>query len=367
MSNKKLRVFLVCLWALLTGLTTVVAQPTNPVVVVDLLVVYTPAARIAAGGAEAIQSQVRQAILETDRVFQNSRVAARVRLVRCSEIFYEESGNLFGDLEALRSTNDGFMDEVHSLRNEVAADLVCLVAEEPYDVSFYSLQGPSSANAFSAIRLSALTGGYFLPAALSFNFGCQQEREFANSSGAFPYAYGFSFWGEDGIWYSTVESSSGVRVPYFSNPALEYKGAFLGIPRGEPNAADNTRVLNQTAPLVAAFHGGANRTIPPHVRLLLPPLETNVAAGQPITFLAEASDLDGTVSTVEFFADGQRLGGASKPPYVLSISNLPPGQHVLVSAATDNSGVESVSEFTTIFVGPANDDFARRTAISGND
>src|ERR1035441_8961469 len=196
---------LTVLLAALLRVSTSGAQAASEVSVVDLLVVYTPAASGGAGGAAAIQSQVRQAVVEANSVLQNSLVNARIRLVGLSEIAYQESGSVAKDLDRLRGTNDGFMDEVHALRIQLGADLVCLVTETGDDAWFYGLQGPSAANAFSVIRRPFLTGGYYLPVTLSFNFGCQLERPYADSVGAFPYAYGYSFHGTDGVSYSTVE------------------------------------------------------------------------------------------------------------------------------------------------------------------
>src|SRR4051812_32577754 len=169
------------------------AESGGKVFISDLLVVYTAAARSAAGGASAIQSQIEAAVLEANVTLVNSRVSARVRLVGTAEVAYQESGSLWNDLSRLRNPNDGLMDEVHVFRDEVGADLVCLVTEKGFDYELYGLQGPSAASAFSIIRRHSLTGSYALPVTLSFNFGCQLERPYADSVAAFPYSYGHSF------------------------------------------------------------------------------------------------------------------------------------------------------------------------------
>ena len=127
--------------ALLAPFPVVMASLLPPIPMA-LLVVYTPAASGGAGGAAAIQSQVRQAVVEANSVLQNSLVNARIRLVGLSEIAYQESGSVAKDLDRLRGTNDGFMDEVHALRVQLGADLVCLVTETGDDLWFYGLQGP---------------------------------------------------------------------------------------------------------------------------------------------------------------------------------------------------------------------------------
>ena len=51
-----------------------------------------------------------------------------------------------------------------------------------------------------------------------------------------------------------------------------------------------------------------------------------------------ASDPDGTVAKVEFFADGAKVGEATNSPYTLAWNSPALGGHVLRAVATDNKG-----------------------------
>ena len=348
-------------WA---GASSAFAQFTNKAVVVDLLVVYTPAAREAAGGSDAICSQIQSSLLEANFVFQNSRVNARLRLARAAEVDYVESGSVSNDLERLRNPHDGFLDDVPSLREQCAADLACLVTETGSDWDFYGLQGPSAANAFSVIRRRDLVGRGDLPVALSFNFGCQLERPYADSVGAFPYSYGYSFQGDWGVTYSTVEAFSGQRLPFFSNPDILWQSSPAGVSADQAYPADNARTLNQTAPIVGAFRGKAVLTVPPSVHLISPTNGASIAFGDAFVCKADATDADGTVARVDFFAGEKLIGTVSNAPFRLVCSSLPVGQQVVAAVATDNQGAQSV-ELATIMVRPANDDFERRQVIEG--
>ena len=217
------------------------------ITLVDLMVLYTPAARTAAGGSDAIGSQIQASVREANSVFLNSRVQMRVRLVHAAEVHYAESGLVATDLARLRDPQDGFMDEVHAWRDQFNADLVCLITERGFDYQFYGLQGPSTNSAFSILRRPYLVGQNGLAVTLSFNFGCQLERPYADSVGAFPYSYGHSFRAPDGTKYGTTDSAQWPRLPWFSNPDLRFQGVSTGIPAGRPFAADNARTLNQTA------------------------------------------------------------------------------------------------------------------------
>ena len=343
------------------------AQSPSPVTVIDLLMVYTPAARRGAGGGQNIQSQIQAAVMEANIVLQNSRVNARLRLVRAAEVAYEESGSVSNDLARLRDPKDGFMDGVHTLRDQCAADLVCLVTETGSDWWFYGLQGPSAANAFSVIRRAYLTGGGYLPVVLSFNFGCQLERRYADSVGAFPYSYGYSFTDTNRASFSTVEAFSGTRLPFFSNPGIQYHGVAAGLPAGMLNAADNSRGLNLTAPMVAAFRGGAAVTLPPTIRLTSPLEGFRVRQGTPVGLGATASDADGAVTRVDFYADQTWVGRATHAPFTCSWSNAPCGTHALKALAQDDVGATTTSDAVTMTVSPTNDDFIRAVVLSGTN
>lgn len=342
-----------------------VPQAAREVSIVDLLVVYTPAAREGAGGVSAIELLARQAVTEANTVLQKSLVDARLRLVKVCEVGYAESGSVSNDLQRLRKSGDGFLDEVQTLRNQCGADLVCLVTETGEDWWFYGLQGPSAENAYSVIRRQFLVGSYYFPVTLSFNFGCQSDRSHADSVGAFPYAYGWVFEGSDRKTYSTVEGFSGERLPFFSNPRISHKGKSAGMPAGQPFAADNSRVLNLTAPIVAAFRGETNRTIPPSVSLISPTNDAILSAAGPLRCLANASDSDGSIVRVDFYANGALLGSSASPPFQLKCSDLLPGRYTLIAVAVDDAGVQSVSEPAKILWRPPNDDFADRQIVSG--
>ena len=166
------------------------AETGQPVSVINVLVLYTPQASAGAGGPAAILQEINQALVEANTVFQNSHINARVHTRAGDGINYEESGSVSNDLAKLRNPGNGVLAQAHQLRESVGADLVCMVTETGDDWWFYGLQGPSVENAFSIIRQPFLTGGYYFPVVLSFNFGCQLERPYADSVGAFPYAYG---------------------------------------------------------------------------------------------------------------------------------------------------------------------------------
>lgn len=71
--------------------------------------------------------------------------------------------------------------------------------------------------------------------------------------------------------------------------------------------------------------------------------------GDALLLTANASDSDGTITRVEFWADGQKLGDATTPPYVWSWSGPRTlGAHTLWASAVDDAGATTTSPTATV-------------------
>ena len=70
-----------------------------------------------------------------------------------------------------------------------------------------------------------------------------------------------------------------------------------------------------------------------------------------ITIVADASDADGSIFVVEFFANGNYLGTSATEPYSFVWPQVPPGRYALQAKATDNSGRRTWSPTVHIQVG----------------
>jgi len=220
--------------------------------VIDVLVAYTPATQSLYGtqGAEAL---IIQAVAEANQAYVNSKMSTRLNLVRSVLTSYTESGDMNTDLSRLRTTSDGYMDELHALRNSYGADLVSLIENAPqYCGLAYrmaTLSASFASSAFSVVHHSCATGYYSFAHEIGHNQGAHHDA--ANASGAiFPYAYGY----QDPLnRFRTVMSydcsGSCTRAALFSrgdNP-------IYGVPTGDVSYAANAVAIDQTAPTVAAF------------------------------------------------------------------------------------------------------------------
>ena len=97
--------------------------------VIDVAVFYTSAARENTGGTDEIATAIDLMVAETNMAYMNSGANQRINLVAAEEVVgYRETNDLATDIFRLRSTSDGYMDEIHDIRDEVAADIVLLIA-----------------------------------------------------------------------------------------------------------------------------------------------------------------------------------------------------------------------------------------------
>src|SRR5206468_9821653 len=82
--------------------------------------------------------------------------------------------------------------------------------------------------------------------------------------------------------------------------------------------------------------------VPPTVEITNPTRGAFFVAPATVTLSALASDADGTVTNVEFFAPG-KVGEVRASPFSLTISNVSAGHYTLTSKATDDSGEVSAA------------------------
>lgn len=106
-------------------------------------------------------------------------------------------------------------------------------------------------------------------------------------------------------------------------------------------------------------------TTPPVLTITSPLDGMAFIAGTNITLSAWSHDYDGSISKLQFYANGTVLGSTTNSSISLIWSNVPPGYHDIYAKATDNLGV-STTEYLSLTVRPPNDNFTNATAIVGS-
>ena len=89
---------------------------------------------------------------------------------------------------------------------------------------------------------------------------------------------------------------------------------------------------------------------PPKIALTLPLHWTNFSPGTNITLSVTASDVNGSVTNVEFFLGTNKFGNVTNAPYQLTWSNATSGLYTISARAFDNGGITRTSFSRTISV-----------------
>ncbi len=250
-------------------------------VTIDVMVVYTSAAANASGN---IESDIQLAVDWANVAYRNSGIQQTLELVHTEQVDYVEFDNLYIDLDHLTDI-DGYMDNIHDLRNTHNADLVSLWIEKCTPDAcglawLLKIVSPTSENiGFSVVaQEEANTPIYVFAHELGHNMGADHdkyalcegyEREpdecvlEPGEAGAYDDSRGYVHISDSASnsWitimayeeecYDYFDVFEGCRViNHFSNPNVTYNSVATGN-----NLANNALTLNNTAETVAAFRG----------------------------------------------------------------------------------------------------------------
>ncbi|HEX2852082.1 MAG TPA: Ig-like domain-containing protein [Opitutaceae bacterium] len=160
-----------------------------------------------------------------------------------------------------------------------------------------------------------------------------------------------------------ISVGSATSAPYRATWTPTGGGTFLIT----AEVTDNTGNVTTSLPVTVNVSG--NRV--PLVSITAPAIgaTTQVGTGaSPATLTVSASDPDGTIRSVDFYASGVLIGSRTSPPYTVTWTPTAEGIYQLTAVATDNSfasttsaavpvlavatgGSSSVNVFTGIYVG----------------
>ncbi|MDW3094990.1 MAG: Ig-like domain-containing protein [Gammaproteobacteria bacterium] len=141
--------------------------------------------------------------------------------------------------------------------------------------------------------------------------------------------------------------STDVNAPY----SFIWNGASLGAHSLTAVATDNEGAATTSA----IVNISVNQPIPniePTVNLTAPSDNASFVFGNAITLIADASDSDGTVTSVEFYDGAILLSTDTTAPYSFTWNGAAEGAHIVTAVATDDDGDVSVSGDVNITVTP---------------
>jgi hypothetical protein len=331
------------------------SSPAATNVVIDLLVVYSPAARQGAGGTNGINALIDVAVAEANSAYENSQVNARLRLVQTREVQYDETGDISQDLDNLEQgdSGSGSISEIRQLRAENQADLVCMITEStggPLGLAnqMNELDVNFSQSAFCVVARQFANTYYVMAHELGHNMGCQHDRDYSADGGVFSYSHAYRFAVSNITYHTVMGPQPGLPIPYFSNPDVMFLGVPIGVSEDLANSANNAGTINLTAATVASFSSLLPIAQPPQVTLLGPTNGSSFIVPAMLELSVAAEDEDGQVVDVEFFANGISIGDAQSSPFALLWTNNSVGTISIVARATDDDGWKSDSAMVTV-------------------
>ena len=216
-------------------------------IVIDVMLLYTrkAAKQYVRDPADLLAMAIEQA----NDAFANSGLGnISLRLVYTGAIDYDEStGEHFDHLYRMVDGVGAFKG-VRKLRNEKKADVVGLIIDDPSGCGLSTRVGADSEDAYFVVHHSCAAITISIAHEIGHILGARHDRAIDGNNQPFAYGHGYV----NGKWRDIMsyrQSCDGcVRIPFWSNPRIKYKGEPLGT-----LANDNARVILEQAERVSKF------------------------------------------------------------------------------------------------------------------
>jgi len=250
---------------------------------IDVLAVYTPAARAAVGGTASMEAKIQNSILSTNQGYADSGVIQQVRLVGMEEVNYTETVpgvtdayttwlyalyrltfGYYGDGGDPASAN--YLADARAFRESTGADLVFMVTALPNaycGLGWLAGNSNQSEIGYSLVHYNCTgNSAYSVQHEMGHNMGACHDRDNNASTGCYDLAYSYGYhqppeYYPNGFYtvmsYKPAACQFCTRINRWSNPNLTYNGDPTGIPLSQPDAAYNTLTLNNTGAAVANY------------------------------------------------------------------------------------------------------------------
>jgi len=218
-------------------------------VTIDVIVAYTKKA--ASNYADVKRELIDLAIEEGNESFRVSSLGqVKLRLVHAYETDYVEEGAAhFDHVWRFADKGDGYMDEIHALRDRYKADVAVLIVDDPKGCGLATRVFADADEAFAVVHHECAASTYSLAHEIGHIIGARHDLNLDKMMTPFAYGHGYVNGTKWRDIMSYKESCGGCpRVPVWSSPLVKIKGEPAGTPE-----LDNARVIREQAARVAAF------------------------------------------------------------------------------------------------------------------
>lgn len=245
------------------------AQPApTDTVTFNLMVVYTPAALSNEGSLANIQNNISSAVLTANNILSNSQINATVNLAHTAEVSYTEV-DPSTDLDRLTNPSDGYIDNVHTLRDTYEADFVSFfIVTSGGGLGWTNRNFQSPTRAFHVARVQQTDFTSTMIHEMGHNMGVGHsatQTSYPGPGDVYPFSAGWQ-WADSSspasigycsvMTYENFDGDAGngneyLEVDYFSNPNITYNGN----PVGDAATGDAARVIQLGRFEYASYRG----------------------------------------------------------------------------------------------------------------
>lgn len=272
------------------GVSQQILPQSNGTTVIDVMIVYTPAAEAWAlsedAGGIGIQNVINQSMTLAQSAVDNSNIDLEFRLVHAAKVNYtetkveDESGEMVNDSAVdLENLTNGDIPNVHEWREQYRADLVAMFTDvdDTGGIAWLASGDIDDADyAFSITRVQQAANTTTHAHEMGHNMGNNHSRNQKDAAsdetgGIFEYSTGWRWIGNNGETYISVMSYDepadddengkdeegnpifGIEVDYFSNPDISFQGVPTGSYSGKYAPADAARSIREMMSTVSNY------------------------------------------------------------------------------------------------------------------
>ena len=224
------------------------AAPAGKDVTIDVIVAYTRKA--ASSYSDVKRELVDLSIEEANNSFRMSNLGnIKLRLVHSYQTDYVEQGAHFDHVWRFADKGDGYMDEIHPLRDKYKADVGVLIVDDPQGCGLATRVYADAEEAFAVVHHECAVTTYSVAHEIGHLIGARHDLGLDRTMTPFAYGHGYVNGTKWRDIMSYKESCGGCpRLPVWSSPFVKIKGEPAGTPE-----LDNARVISEQAARVAAF------------------------------------------------------------------------------------------------------------------
>jgi hypothetical protein len=204
-------------------------------IVIDVLVAYT--GKAAKNYRDIVHQLINPAIDGTNGAFRLSNLDhIRLRLVHTYQTDYVEEGAHFDHVWRFADKGDGYMDEVHALRDMYRADIAILIVDDPSGCGLATRVRADADDAFAVVHHACAVANYTLAHEVGHLIGASHDLSYSSTRR----------WRDI---MAAKDSCGGCpRLPVWSNPTVLINGEPAGTVE-----LNNARVIAEQAARIAAF------------------------------------------------------------------------------------------------------------------